>query len=115
MSGLTRASVGYARHQPRINDLPDYRNPPARVLDASPPEARWFDACIGEITFRPDSVVFDLQLKKLPALANFQYNGYWMRVVDPWPETWADGWYDNGYYLHNTRYPNVALSLQLSR
>ena len=55
--------------------------------------------------------------------ASFQYNGYWMSVVDPWPETWADGWYenddvyvryDNGYYLHNSRYPDVALSLQLS-
>ena len=53
----------------------------------------------------------------------FQYNGYWMNVVDPWPESWADGWYDkddvyvrydNGYYLHNSKYPDVALSLQFS-
>ena len=56
--------------------------------------------------------------------ANFQYNGYWMSLVDPWPETWADGWYDNddvyvrydnGYYLHNRRYPDAALSLQFSK
>ena len=55
---------------------------------------------------------------------NFQYNGYWMSVVDPWPETWEDGWYDNddvyvrydnGYYLYNSRHPEVGLSLQFSK
>ena len=54
---------------------------------------------------------------------NFQYNGYWMTVVDPWPETWKDDWYDsddvyvrydNGYYLYNRNYPDVALSLRFS-
>ena len=52
----------------------------------------------------------------------FQYNGYWMTVVDPWPETWPEGWwdnddvyvrYDNGYYLYNRNYPDVGLSLRI--
>jgi len=53
----------------------------------------------------------------------FQYNGYWMTVVDPWPESWPENWYssddvyiryDNGYYLYNTKYPDVGLSLRFN-
>ena len=39
----------------------------------------------------------------------FQYEGYWISLVDPWPEYWGNDWYDNddvyvtyvdnGYYL----------------
>jgi hypothetical protein len=25
----------------------------------------------------------------------FQYGGFWLSVVDPWPEYWSDDWYDN--------------------
>ena len=45
----------------------------------------------------------------------FQYGGFWFSLLDPWPEYWSDGWYDNddvyidyyedGYYLYNPRYP----------
>jgi len=50
----------------------------------------------------------------------FYYGGYSFLVVDPWPEYWADTWYqsddvyvdfDNGYYLYNRRYPGVAIAL----
>jgi hypothetical protein len=44
--------------------------------------------------------------------------------VDPWPETWADDWYDNdncyvtydddGYYLEDVRYPGVRLAINVS-
>ena len=70
-------------------------------------------------TFRINSLPYRV-VKDEPG---FQYNGYWMSVVDPWPETWEDGWYDkddvyvrydNGYYLHNNKYPDVALSLKFS-
>jgi hypothetical protein len=55
----------------------------------------------------------------------FQYHGYWLSAVDPWPESWADNWYDTddvyvtradtGYYLYNRRYPDVGLAISISR
>jgi hypothetical protein len=54
----------------------------------------------------------------------FQYDGYWISAVDPWPEYWGNDWYDtddvyvnyadNGYYLYNRRYPTapgIAISI----
>ena len=45
----------------------------------------------------------------------FQYEGYWITIIDPWPEYWSNDWYDNddvyvaygndGYYMYNRRYP----------
>jgi hypothetical protein len=53
----------------------------------------------------------------------FQYGGYWFSVVDPWPEYWSDGWYDNddvsieylgdGYYLYNRRYPGDRIAVNV--
>jgi hypothetical protein len=53
----------------------------------------------------------------------FQYGGYWFRLVDPWPESWADNWYmnddvsidyvDDGYYLYNRRYPDTPLAVRV--
>jgi hypothetical protein len=72
-----------------------------------------------ENTFRINSLPY----RMVNDQASFQYNGYWMNVVDPWPETWADGWYDsddvyvrydNGYYLYNSKHPDARLSLQFS-
>jgi hypothetical protein len=55
----------------------------------------------------------------------FQYGGYWFSLVDPWPEYWANDWYDtddvyvsyvdNGYYLFNRRYPTVGIAISISR
>jgi len=54
----------------------------------------------------------------------FQYGGYWVSAVDPWPEYWGDNWYDNddvyvtyvdnGYYLYNRRYPRAGVAISLS-
>src|ERR1019366_1775757 len=54
----------------------------------------------------------------------FQYNGYWFSMVDPWPEYWANDWYDtddvyiayvdNGYYMFDRRYPNVGIAISIS-
>lgn len=54
----------------------------------------------------------------------FQYNGYWLSVVDPWPQQWGNDWYDNdqvyvdysdgGYYLYNRSYPGVGLAVSIS-
>jgi hypothetical protein len=54
----------------------------------------------------------------------FQYNGYWISAVDPWPEYWGDNWYDNddvyvayvdnGYYMYNRRYPTSGVAISIS-
>jgi hypothetical protein len=54
----------------------------------------------------------------------FQYNGYWLTVVDPWPQEWGNDWYDNdqvyvdyadgGYYLYNRSYPGVGIAVSVS-
>jgi hypothetical protein len=54
----------------------------------------------------------------------FQYNGYWISLVDPYPEYWANNWYDtddvyvtyadNGYYLFNRRHPDVGIAISIS-
>jgi hypothetical protein len=54
----------------------------------------------------------------------FQYEGYWLSVVDPWPANWGDDWYnndqvyvsyvDNGYYLYNRSYPGVGIAVSIS-
>lgn len=53
----------------------------------------------------------------------FQYGGYWVMLVDPWPEYWAVNWYDtdecyivflnDGYYLFDTRYPGVGIAVNI--
>lgn len=50
----------------------------------------------------------------------FEYGGFSFLLVDPWPEAWAMNWYasddvyidyDNGYYLCDTRYPQMRLAI----
>lgn len=50
----------------------------------------------------------------------FTYGGFSFLLVDPWPEYWPENWYDSddlyidyndGYYLYNRRYPQVALAV----
>lgn len=54
----------------------------------------------------------------------FQYHGYWVSVVDPWPEYWAPNWYetddvyvayvDDGYYLYNVRHPGIGIAVNIN-
>ena len=54
----------------------------------------------------------------------FQYEGYWISAVDPWPEYWGNDWYDNddvyvnyvdnGYYLYNRRYPGRGIAINIT-
>src|SRR6185295_10197371 len=54
----------------------------------------------------------------------FQYQGYWISTVDPWPETWGNDWYDNddvyvnyvdnGYYLFNRSYPGQGIAINIT-
>jgi hypothetical protein len=54
----------------------------------------------------------------------FQYDGYWVTLMDPWPETWPPLWYEtdnvyidwggDGYYLYDTNYPGIGIAALIS-
>ena len=68
--------------------------------------------------------IYGLPFLVVGGYPRFQYDGYWVSMVDPWPEYWANDWYDtddvyvtyvdNGYYLFNRRYPNVGIAISIS-
>jgi hypothetical protein len=68
--------------------------------------------------------IYGLPFLVVGGYPRFQYHGYWLSAVDPWPEDWGNDWYDNddvyityvdnGYYLYNRRYPNVGIAISIS-
>lgn len=54
----------------------------------------------------------------------FQYDGYWVTFVDPWPEDWSPLWYENddvyldytndGYYLYSRSHPGIGMAVTVS-
>jgi hypothetical protein len=54
----------------------------------------------------------------------FQYGGFWISLVDPWPSVWAANWYEtddvyvdyvnDGYYMYNRRHPGIAIAVNIS-
>jgi hypothetical protein len=68
--------------------------------------------------------IYGLPFLVVGGYPRFQYGGYWVSTVDPWPQYWAADWYDtddvyvvyvdNGYYLYNRRYPNVGIAISIS-
>jgi hypothetical protein len=54
----------------------------------------------------------------------FQYDGYWVTFMDPWPESWSPDWYEtdnvylnytnDGYYLYDTNRPGVGIAVTIS-
>jgi hypothetical protein len=54
----------------------------------------------------------------------FQYDGYWVTLMDPWPENWPPLWYEtdnvyvdwggDGYYLYDTNYPGIGIAVTIS-
>ena len=68
--------------------------------------------------------IYGLPFLVVGGYPRFQYEGYWISLVDPWPEYWGDNWYDNddvyvayvdnGYYLFNRRYPSVGIAISFS-
>jgi len=68
--------------------------------------------------------IYGLPFLVVGGYPRFQYEGYWLSMIDPWPEYWGNDWYDNddvyvmyvdnGYYLFNRRYPNVGLAINIS-
>jgi hypothetical protein len=68
--------------------------------------------------------IYGLPFMVVGGYPRFRYQGYWISLVDPWPEYWGNNWYDNdavyvtyvdnGYYLYNRRYPNVGIAISIS-
>ena len=54
----------------------------------------------------------------------FQYDGYWVTFVDPWPETWPPTWYEtddvyvdytgDGYYVYDRMHPGIGIAVNIS-
>jgi len=54
----------------------------------------------------------------------FQYDGYWVTLMDPWPENWPPTWYEtddvyldytgDGYYLYDRNYPGIGIAVTIS-
>jgi len=54
----------------------------------------------------------------------FQYDGYWVTFMDPWPEDWPPLWYETddvyidytgvGYYLYDRVHPGVGIAVTIS-
>jgi hypothetical protein len=68
--------------------------------------------------------IFGLPFMYEGGYPRFQYDGYWLTVMDPYPDYWGNDWYESddvyvdysgdGYYLFNRRYPDrpgVAISI----
>jgi hypothetical protein len=79
-----------------------------------------FRASFGEAhRFRIDSVPVTV----VEGFPRFQIDGFWFALVDPWPESWSNNWYDaddvyiefydGGYYLNDPRYPGVRLAINV--
>jgi len=54
----------------------------------------------------------------------FQYDGYWVTFMDPWPEGWAPTWYESddvyidytgdGYYLYSRAHPGMGIAVTIA-
>lgn len=69
--------------------------------------------------------IYSLPFVASEGYPRFQYEGYWVSLLDPWPYDWAPDWYDTdpvyitwmngGYYLIDPRYPDYPLAVMLSQ
>ncbi len=67
--------------------------------------------------------LFSLNLVIFGGYPAFQYGGYWITLLDPWPDYWGPTWYQNddvyidysgdGYYLYNRRYPGDRIAIEV--
>jgi hypothetical protein len=65
-----------------------------------------------------------LPLLFVGGMPRFQYDGYWVTIVDPWPENWGANWYEtddvyldntgDGYYLYDRNYPDYPIAVTVS-
>jgi hypothetical protein len=67
--------------------------------------------------------IYGLPFLVVGGYPRFQYGGYWIRFMDPWPEYWPDDWYEtddvyvaysgDGYYLFNRQYPFAGIAVEV--
>lgn len=68
--------------------------------------------------------MFGLPMVFVGGYPRFQYDGYWVTLVDPWPEMWPANWYetddvyldytDDGYYLYDNTRPGPGIAVTIS-
>ncbi|MGH9643730.1 MAG: hypothetical protein ACRD3Q_15075 [Terriglobales bacterium] len=68
--------------------------------------------------------VYRMPMLFVGGFPRFQYDGYWVTLVDPWPESWPANWYqtdsvyldntDDGYYLYDLDRPGPALAVTIT-
>lgn len=69
-------------------------------------------------------VIYNQPYMVVSGYPRFQHGGYWFSVVDPWPNSWSNNWYqtddvyvvyaNNGYYMYNRRHPSVGIAISVS-
>ncbi len=84
------------------------------------PEARFHSYFGREHFFR----INHLPMVFVGGFPRFQYDGYWVTFVDPWPQDWSPLWYENddvyldytddGYYLYSRSHPGIGLAVTIS-
>ena len=65
-----------------------------------------------------------LPLRFVGGYPRFQYDGYWVMFVDPWPEDWPPTWYqtddvyidyvNDGYYIFDRMHPGIGIAIDIS-
>ena len=68
--------------------------------------------------------IYGLPMVFVGGYPRFQYDGYWVTFVDPWPGDWAPNWYQNddvyidyvndGYYLFDRMYPGIPIAVTIT-
>ena len=69
-------------------------------------------------------VIYNQPYMVVGGFPRFQYGGFWFSLVDPWPNYWANNWYqtddvyvvyqNDGYYMYNRRHPGVGIAISVS-
>jgi hypothetical protein len=68
--------------------------------------------------------IYGLPMAFVGGYPRFQYDGYWVTFVDPWPETWPATWYqtddvyidytNDGYYVYNRMRPGPGIAVTIT-